>query len=155
MIVCMDAILPTVISTMAVVNSVIGSAKNARDLAIQSDNADVKDAVIGVYNAILEVKNRVLDLDEENRKLREKLAQRESVKHDPVSSYYFKDGEPDSPLCPTCYENNDKMIHLPKSYTDSAGTRRSCNVCSTRYLEEKASRLSSQPRYTGRDGWMG
>ena len=74
MIVCMDAILPTVISTMALVNSVIGSAKNARDLAIQSENSDVKDAIIGVYDAILEVKNRVLDLDEENRKLREKLA---------------------------------------------------------------------------------
>jgi hypothetical protein len=155
MIVRMDAILPTLVSTIALVNSVIGSAKNARDLAIQSDNADVKDAVIGVYDAILEVKNRVLELDEENRKLREKLAQRESVKHDPVTSYCFKDGEPESPLCPTCYENNDKMIHLPKPYTDSSGIHRTCTVCSTRYLEEKASRPSSQPRYSGRDGWMG
>jgi hypothetical protein len=155
MIVRMDAILPTVVSTISLVNSLMGSAKNARDLALQSDNADVKDAVIGVYDAILEVKNRVLDIDEENRKLREKLAQRESVIHDPVTTYYFKDGKSDSPLCPTCYENNDKMITLPKPHTNASGISRTCNVCRTHYLEEKASRTVTPPRFTGRDSWMG
>lgn len=153
MIVRTDTILPTVVSTMALVNSVIGLARNARDLAIQSNNTDVKDAVIGVYDAVLKGKNRVLELDEENRKLREKLAQRESVKYDPETTYYFKDDQPDSPFCPTCYDDKDKMIRLPKPHTDSSGIHRTCKVCSSRYLEEKTSRTVSPPRFTGTDGW--
>ena len=150
----MDSIIPAaVVSTLSAVNSAIASVKNARDIAKQSQNADVKNAVLEVYDAVIDLKDKVLQLDEENRKLREKLSQRENVKRNPQFGYYFKEGESNEPLCPKCYEGTDKLIYLPHTRNVNGGLRRDCRECGFAYWEKPIPRPSAN--FGSKPDWMG
>ena len=142
----MDSIIPAaVVTTLSAVNAAIASAKNARDIAKQSESADVKNAVIEVYDAVLELKNRILELDEENRNLKVKLAQKDSVKRTSEFGYYFKDGEPDDPLCPKCFEGEGKLAYLTRQRSVSNGRLRNCLQCKESYWELPARQSVDYP----------
>ncbi len=90
------------VTVATLVNNVVSSVKNAKELAKQSGDTDLKAAIAEVYNDILDLKDRVGDLNDENRLLRQKLTEKaEITRHE--SGYFFKKGET-APLCPHCYQ---------------------------------------------------
>ncbi len=95
----MDSIItPAVLSVATLVNNVVNSAKNAKELAKQSGDTELKLAIAEVYNDILDLKAQINDLGDENRELRQKLTKKEDItRHG--SGYFFKKGET-MPLCP-------------------------------------------------------
>jgi hypothetical protein len=149
MIVGMDSIIPTaLVSAVSVVNGAIASVRNARDIAKQSSDSALKDAVSEAYDAVLDLKDRVLDLDEENRQLKAKLAQKDSVKRDPKFGYYFKDGEPDAPLCQRCYEGAGRLAYLSGIIREDGGVlRRWCHQCEKSFYEEHSTRNQTTGSY--------
>jgi hypothetical protein len=132
---------PAVLTTTQLVGGLIASAKSSLDLAKASSNHELKASISDLYDSLLDVKARVLELDEENRALKQRLGQAASVKRDETFGYWFKDGET-SPLCPKCYEESGKTIYLPPSEPWSGGIRRDCRVCDSTYWE-KPMNLSS------------
>jgi hypothetical protein len=131
----MDSILPpAVLSVASLVSNVLSSAKAAKELAKQSGDSALKEQIGDLIDSVLEVKQRVLELDEENRSLRQQLAKKAAVRRDPQFGYYFAECDPD-PLCPKCYESSNKLIHLPHSQTWSGGVRRDCLECQSTFWE--------------------
>jgi hypothetical protein len=116
------------------VNSALSSVRAAKELAKDSSDTELKARIAEVYDSFLDIKDRVLDLDLENRKLKEQLEQRAKFKRTSQFGYYFVDGDPD-PYCPKCYEGASKEIHLPKASDRAGGFMRICRECHYQYVE--------------------
>jgi hypothetical protein len=123
------------VTVLGLANSTIATAKTLVDLAKNTTNHELKTQISDVYDGILEMKAKILDLDEENRALKEQLRQKANIKRDPEHGYWFKEGETD-PLCRRCYESPaSAIVYLPPVFTGMAGRRRICNVCKFVYSE--------------------
>ncbi len=128
----MSIIPPVVLTATQLVGSLVATAKNVRDLVKDSSNSDLKSAISDLYDDILSVKERVLDLDEENRKLRAQLEQKDDVvgPFDPYGYFYKKTDEAkEKPLCPKCLQSQpSNVVFMPPPIDGTAGWR-TCVVC--------------------------
>jgi len=75
----MSIIPQAALTTVQIVSGLAASAKNAVDLAKSTSNNELKGAVSELYDSVLDVKARVLELDEEVRSLKGQLALREEI----------------------------------------------------------------------------
>lgn len=124
----MTIIPPAVLTTAQLVGGLVASAKNAVDLAKASSDHALKGAVCELYDSLLDVKARVLDLDEENRGLKAELARRGEF-DGPIKphGYFFYKDRPDKPLCPKCFQSQpSNPVFLSPIET---GKLRRCPIC--------------------------
>lgn len=132
-------ILPSaVLNTVQIVGGLAASAKNALDLAKASSDHELKAAVSELYNSVLDVKGRVLDLDEENRRLKEELARRGDIEG-PVGpfGYFFTKQKAENPLCPKCLQSQpSNIVFLGELRKHQGGRLRKCPVCKYGNYEE-------------------
>jgi len=61
-------------TVVQVVSSTIATLKNARDLAKDSKDNELKGVIGDAFDSLLDLKERILALDEENRELKAQLA---------------------------------------------------------------------------------
>jgi hypothetical protein len=89
---------PAVLTTVQIVGGLAASAKNALDVAKASSDHMLKAAISELYDSVLDVKGRVLDLDEENRRLKVEMVERGNYVG-PVAphGYYFQADRPEDP----------------------------------------------------------
>jgi hypothetical protein len=81
--------------------NVLSSVKAARDIAKDTSDPLLKAQVGEAYEGLLDLKERLLVLDEENRQLRAELAKRSEIEGPiPPFGYFYKYGDRDHPLCP-------------------------------------------------------
>lgn len=135
-------ILPAVISTAQLVSGLVSGARNARDLAKESSDHALKAAVSDLYDAVLDVKARVLDLDEENRRLKAELQRSEEI-IGPIEphGYFFLKDRTDQPLCPKCLQSQPRnVVFLGPLKPHNSGKLRRCPVCGFSRYEERPSR---------------
>jgi len=66
----------TATTTAQLVASVVGTVKTARDLAKDIGNRELKETIGDAYDGLNDLRQRVLDLDEENRQLKADLAKK-------------------------------------------------------------------------------
>jgi hypothetical protein len=143
---------PAVATTVQLVSGAVASAKNAFDLAKASSDRDLKGAVSELYDSLLEVKGRVLDLDQENRDLKAQLARKGDIDGptEPHGYFFYKD-KPDKPLCPKCYQSQPSNIVFlePIKVNDSGGRYRECLICKRTKWEHLGT-----PQTSHASGWM-
>jgi len=150
----MDISVKTDSSVADFVNSTVSSAKNAVELAKNSKDSALKEKVSEVFDGVLDLKRAMLDLEDENRSLRGKLAERQKLKRDPLFGYWFKDGESD-PLCPKCFEGDEKIVYLPPVVEWANGSlHRRCRVCNSDHTERKGNSASRQVISRGVNSWQ-
>jgi hypothetical protein len=120
----------TATTALGIANTAIGSVKSALELAKKTKDLDLKHEISNVMDNVLELKAKVLELDEENRNLRQSLEQKETIKREPKHGFWLKEGET-APLCPRCYEGAEHLtVYLSNAkFSDIFGYRRTCNVC--------------------------
>jgi len=148
----MDPMIPTAVTMLA---NGMSFLKNASDLAKTSTDTDLKIAISDAYSALIDLKAKLSEIDDENRELKAKLRQKESVKRTSEFGYYFKDGDSD-PLCPKCYERDGKLIHLSEQRSIRSEIWRDCEVCQYSKCERAATEPFSQaPVKRRRNNWMG
>lgn len=136
----MSIIPQAALTTVQIVSGLAASAKNAVDLAKGTSNNELKGALSELYDSVLDVKARVLDLDEEVRSLKTQLAQREEIiGPDKADGYFYLKSKPDQPLCPKCYQSiPSNTVHLGPTHNFNGGKRRLCSVCGYRHMESPA-----------------
>jgi hypothetical protein len=142
-----------VLSVTSVLNNLLSSAKTTKEFVKQTSDLELIAQITDLYSAILDVKEKVLDLDAENRSLRAELSQKANVKRTSEFGYFFVEGDPD-PHCPKCWEGSGKLGHLSASKPFSNGIVRNCLLCGEKYWERKGSSSSFQVT-GGRNNWMG
>src|ERR1035441_1696668 len=107
-------------TAVGLVNGTIGLLKEAREAAKRSDDHDLKDKLSEVFDSILELKEVIGSLRDENAELRKTLETRATLKWDSHQKLYFAEGDPD-PFCPACMDLNGRQIRLHPVYR--TGTR--------------------------------
>lgn len=136
-----------VATTASLISNVISSAKSARELAKDTDDLKLKEQISDVYDNLLDLKARVLSLDDENRQLKAQLAQKAAYVG-PIAphGYFYKadDGQKmQHPLCPTCFQKQPQEIgYMTEPKPVRGGIRRRCKLCRTP-VDEKP--VSTQP----------
>jgi len=126
-----------IVSTLGLVNSAIDAAKKAVGIAKDLDSLELKGQVGEVLNAVLDLKVRLLDIDEENRSLKAKLEASEHIKFDPASGLFFKKGET-IPLCPKCFQGTEHLqVYISPKKSNNVSYH-FCNVCRTSHYPPRS-----------------
>jgi hypothetical protein len=119
-------------TAVGLVNGTIGLLKEARTAAKRSGDHDLKDKLSEVYDAVLELKEVISNLREENEGLKKRLETRTNLKWDNTLKLYFAEGDTD-PFCPACMDLNQKQIRLQPAYSGSRSEglvwRYDCKIC--------------------------
>lgn len=134
----MTVVPSAVLTTAQVVGGLVASATNVLDLAKASSDHSLKASVSELYDSVLDVKARVLDLDEENRRLKEELARKDDVEG-PIEpfGYFFTKQKPNNPLCPKCFQlQPSQIVFLGSLRKHKGGQLRRCPVCKYGNYEE-------------------
>jgi uncharacterized small protein (DUF1192 family) len=146
----MTILPPAVLTTVQLVGGLVASAKNACELAKASSDHELKASVSELYDSVLDVKGRVLDLDEENRRLKAELSRKDEFTGpiEPHGYFYYKD-KPEQPLCPKCFQSQpSNPVFLPPVSNYNGRTKRTCIICDWVKVETPA--LASSPSSTRR-----
>jgi hypothetical protein len=128
----------TAATAVGLVNSAFSSVKTALDLAKKTTDIELKHEVSKALDNVLELKVTVYELAEENCDLHRRLNERSEVKRWGDQGYYVANGQENDPYCPKCYEDKEKLIHLPPAEVCNRGRRRVCRVCSSIYWDVPA-----------------
>jgi regulator of replication initiation timing len=115
-------------TAVGLVNGTISLFKQAKEAAKNSDDHELKDKLSEVFDEILNLKEAVFNLAQENATLLGQLEQQKDVKWDTKSGFYYVASDLD-PFCPTCWERDRKLIHLRPIYSYSSLFRHDCHVC--------------------------
>jgi uncharacterized small protein (DUF1192 family) len=127
----MTILPPAVLTTVQLVGGLIASAKNAHELAKASSDHALKASVSELYDSVLDVRGRVLDLDEENRRLKAELSRKDEFTGpiEPHGYFFYKD-KPQQPLCPKCIQSQpSNPVFLSPVFNYNGGTKRTCIIC--------------------------
>ena len=130
--------ITTVGAAVGMLNAAFGAFKHVRELSSGSGDLNLKESVAELYEKLLDVKQKLFELEDENRNLKQQLEVKAEVERRPPFGYWFKKGD-DDPFCPVCYEKDEKLIHLDAPYRDRdtpGYVSRSCRVCGHHYYEQ-------------------
>jgi hypothetical protein len=102
--------------------------------AKQSKDPDLLEHVITLQTHVLELQDRLRNLESDNRELRGQLEQKSKMIF--RKPFYYVEGD-EVPFCPRCYEENGISVHLIGPTKVMAGIRYGCPSCNFVLLPEK------------------
>lgn len=115
-------------TAVSLVNGTLSLLKEARESAKRSDDHDLKDKLNELWDSVLQVKEVVGNLRDENADLLKRLQTRASLKWDTRLKVYFAENDPD-PFCPACMDLNETQIRLHPEILDGVLFRYDCKIC--------------------------
>lgn len=117
-------------TAVSLVNGTIGLLKEARESAKRSDDHDLKDKLSDVFDSVLELKEVIDNLRDENDELRKRIKTRAALTWDSKQKVYLAEGDSD-PFCPACLDLNGSAIRLQPapSYGNNVLCKYECKVC--------------------------
>jgi hypothetical protein len=125
----MDAVTAAT-TALGLANSAVSAVKSAYELSKKTSDLDLKHQISHVLDTVLDLKVKIIELDEENRMLRQQVEQKDNLKRDAVTGFWFKDGDEAAPLCPKCYESDNKLIYLTHNRASEYSSENYlCKVC--------------------------
>lgn len=127
----------TVATVGGLVNAAVSTAKTVRDLAKDSSDSKLKNEISSLYDALLDIKAKVLEIDDENRSLKAQLAAKDDIEG-PVEphGYFFHKDKPEKPICPKCFQSQPQnIVYLQPPHKWNGGQRRDCLVCGFHHME--------------------
>ena len=124
---------------LAKITSSIDALRKLADIAIEAKEVDLKDSLLELRKDLLDAKENLLNSREEMLNLREqngvlkarveKLEKLSQVELDCRGDAYYKKEE-DHPICMTCLDSKEQIIHLIKADISMPDmTRYQCGQC--------------------------
>jgi hypothetical protein len=115
-----------------------------RERSQRSKDIDIKDQINTMYDNVLQLKEVILRLLDENRELERKLDEQQhppeapKIKQVGETNYYFKGDE--GPFCQPCYDVDPKAERLvalsPQQQSQGGTVFRTCRVCNNIFYEQ-------------------
>ena len=117
-------------TAVGLVNGTIGLLKEAREAAKRSDDHDLKDKLSEVFDSVLELKELIGNLRDENGELRKRIESRAHLHWDSKQKVYLAEGDSD-PFCPACLDLKGSVIRLQPApnYGNNVLCMYECKVC--------------------------
>jgi hypothetical protein len=139
-----------------------------RERAQRSKDGDIKDQINALFDNVLQLKDVVSRLLDENKHLTRKLDEQQHPPEVPAlkqvgeaNYYYLKndDGGFDGPYCQPCYDDKKKLVALTPQQQDDRGLFRRCLVCKQNFFEKSPKEHPSGGWFDGGSGggpnsWM-
>ncbi|HEY6768005.1 MAG TPA: hypothetical protein VI386_24890 [Candidatus Sulfotelmatobacter sp.] len=133
---------PLAVANLAL--SLLGKTTDAlnalRERSQRSKDLDIKDQISTMYDNVLQLKEVVSRLLDENKGLQRQLAEQQhppekpKIKQVGQTNYYFIDKE--GPYCQPCYDKTKTLVVLlPPKRSTHGGLHRDCPVCHTLFWE--------------------
>lgn len=129
--------------------SLLGKTSDAlnalRERSQRSKDVDIKDQINTLYDIVLQLKEVISRLLDENEDVHRQLAEQQHPPEVPKirqvgeTNYYFFGDE--GPYCQPCYDDKKKLVTLTPQRNNSAGRQyRECTVCQQTFYERPALR---------------
>lgn len=118
----------------------MGLIDNFKDLFKLADAANNLD----LYKKLTELQTRVMELEENNRQLRDEKSQLQQTldlreKMQFKEPFYYREGD-QTPFCPSCFESNKhEAVHAVKEWDDEREVGWICPTCKHRYTVKRNS----------------
>jgi hypothetical protein len=115
-----------------------------RERSQRSKDIDIKDQINTMYDNVLQLKEVILRLLDENRELQRELEQQQlarvqvpTIKQVGETNYYYQGDE--GPFCQPCYDGKAKTLVAltPQQQTSWGSIRRNCPVCHQTFYVKK------------------
>jgi hypothetical protein len=114
-----------------------------RERAQRSKDIDIKDQINTMYDNVLQLKEVISRLVDENKNLKRQLEQQQhppdapKIKQVGQTNYYFRGDE--GPFCQPCYDGRAKTLVAltPEQQTRWGSIRRNCPVCHQTFYEKR------------------
>jgi hypothetical protein len=150
------------LTTVAAATTILANAMKAlsslREQAKGSKDAALKDNISKLYDSLLDLKEALIRVSEENSELRRIITEQASGAGKPeirpvgAVNYYFVGDK--GPYCQPCYDGKQKLVALTPAQESNNGIWRRCVLCQ-QYFWEKPENLSTAfGTVSGPDGWM-
>ena len=127
------------VSIATMFSSAVTALKDAKEVAKDSEDIELKEKIGTAYDTLLELKVRLYEVDDENRQLKKELEDRTKYTDPlPPFGYIYRtdDTEQKHPLCPRCYQDTPQKIGFLKApHKASTGMFRHCPLCSSNIPE--------------------
>lgn len=140
---------------LSVFNAIATAGKTVYDIAQGTSKLEAKQQLMEVYDALMNLKSRVTDLDDENHDLKERLR----FKGDDFefkNPFWYEKKYPDRPLCAKCFAKETVGPMSEQYQGANNGYWRRCLVCGNGVEIERALRHHSAfvAGPSGPGGWM-
>jgi uncharacterized small protein (DUF1192 family) len=119
-------------TAVGLVNGTISLLKEAKQAAKQSEDHNLKDKLSEIFDSVLDLKEVVGCLRDENADLRAQLARQKELRWDGAKKLYFREDDSD-PFCPSCFDLNGRHIRLQPSIYSSF-FEYVCKVCQNEFV---------------------
>ena len=110
----------------------MGIIDNFKDVFKVADTLNNLD----LYKKLTELQTRTMEVEEENRALKDQIAQltnelatKESLKHDGERYWSEKDGRRDGPFCGVCWDIDKKQVRMRTYHRNTGGPGYVCDYC--------------------------
>lgn len=108
--------------------------------------------ILGVQEKLLEMQNRIFELDTENKEMKEKLKTKESLIYERNAYWIEKDDEKnDGPFCSCCWDNDKKTIRMQPCDNPAYYDCPKCKNKSVEVYPEKDPPVTSQNFFNNSD----
>lgn len=91
-----------------------------------------------LYKKLSELQTRVMEVEEENRRLKEQVRQLneqrsigENLQHDGERYWLDRDGKRDGPFCPTCWDVDAMLVRMRTWESESRNIHYICDFCNS------------------------
>jgi hypothetical protein len=140
--------LGSALSLGTMLSAAVTALKDAKELATDVEDVDLKEKIGAAYDTLLELKIRLYEYDDEVRRLRQELETQNSFVGpvEPFSYVYrAEDKERNNPLCPKCFQKVPRVVSYLSAQRDyGVGVNRGCNQCSWLNFETRTGSTGGQ-----------
>ncbi len=146
-------------TAIAILKSTTEALNALRERAQRSKDIDIKEQINALYDNVLQLKEVVSRLLDENKELKCQLEHQQltrvavpKIKQVGQTNYYFQGDE--GPYCQPCFVNTGKLVAvLPIKQDELGGQHRDCPVCHASFYETPNSNPEA-PTINTRLSWM-
>jgi hypothetical protein len=127
---------------------IINTTKEVLKAVQKYNDVELMNKVYTLQAALLELQGENIELRKQLDEAHATLAIRQSIRK--RGEYFYKDSEQE-PLCPKCWQQDEKLVYLSALKTAHWGKFRACIVCRSNFTEEKYdSPMQIRPRWNVR-----
>ena len=119
------------VTTAQLIATVTGTLKTARELVKDVSNHELKEKIGDAYEGLLDLRERLLTLEHDNRQLKDVLSKKAQIEGPlPPFGYLYRVGDREHPICPKCYQSERSAeFYMSPATSWSGGIRRDCRAC--------------------------